>query len=338
MTAAAVHIRDLRKHYGAKRAVDGLDLTVERGEIFAVLGPNGAGKTTTVEILEGHRRRDAGEVLVLGEDPGRAGRAWRSRIGIVLQSSDDHAELTVRELVHHFASFYPAARDPEEVIAAVGLTEKARTRSRQLSGGQRRRLDVALGIVGRPELLFLDEPTTGFDPEARRAFWDLIGGLREDGTTILLTTHYLDEAEYLADRCAVVRDGRVVALDVPARLGDRAQRHAVVRWDEGGTTREEVTATPTAVVAALAGRLGPEVPGLEVRRPSLEDVYLALIGETDTAPVPVALPDGPGAGGAVAAAGAVAAVDRADPGGTADRPSAPSQPATAAAHTLETSR
>ena len=335
MTAAAVHVRDLRKHYGAQRAVDGLDLSVERGEIFAVLGPNGAGKTTTVEILEGHRRRDGGEVLVLGEDPGSAGRAWRSRIGIVLQSSDDHAELTVRELVHHFAASYPAARDPEEVIAAVGLTEKARTRTRQLSGGQRRRLDVGLGIVGRPELLFLDEPTTGFDPEARRAFWDLIGGLREDGTTILLTTHYLDEAEYLADRCAVVRDGRVVALDAPGRLGDRAQRHAVVRWDEGGTTREEVTATPTAVVAALAGRLGPEVPGLEVRRPSLEDVYLALIGETDAAPVPVALADGPGAVGAVARSGRVEP-GRAVAGPSA--PSAPSQPATAAAHTLETSR
>jgi ABC-2 type transport system ATP-binding protein len=282
VSGPAVHVRDLRKTYGAKRAVDGLDLTVERGEIFAVLGPNGAGKTTTVEILEGHRRRDGGEVRVLGEDPGSAGRGWRSRIGIVLQSADDHAELTVRELVHHFATYYPASRDPEEVIDAVGLTEKARTRTRQLSGGQRRRLDVALGIVGRPELLFLDEPTTGFDPEARRAFWDLIRGLREDGTTILLTTHYLDEAEYLADRCAVVRDGRVVALDAPARLGDRAQRHAVVRWEEAGAAREETTATPTALVAALAQRLGTEVPGLEVRRPSLEDVYLSLIGQAGT--------------------------------------------------------
>ncbi|WP_225752975.1 ABC transporter ATP-binding protein [Actinotalea sp. Marseille-Q4924] len=320
MSAAAVHVRDLSKHYGTKRAVDGLDLTVHAGEIFAVLGPNGAGKTTTVEILEGHRRRDGGEVLVLGEDPGTAGRAWRSRIGVVLQSSDDHAELTVRELVHHFARYYPSPRDPEEVIAAVGLTEKARTRTRQLSGGQRRRLDVALGIVGRPELLFLDEPTTGFDPEARLVFWDLIAGLRDEGTTILLTTHYLDEAEHLADRCAVVRDGRVVALDVPARLGDRAQRDAVVLWSEDGVRREERTAAPTAFVAALAGRLGAEVPDLEVRRPTLEEVYLALIGESGG--VPVALPP-----------------DAADDGAASGTAGAHRQPvANPSAPTLETAR
>lgn len=283
-TEIAVQVRDLHKHYGSKRAVDGLDLTVERGEVFAVLGPNGAGKTTTVEILEGYRERDRGEVRVLGVDPQRGDRDWRSRIGIVLQSSADQDELTVGELVRHFARFHRDPRDPAELIEAVGLTEKARTRVRGLSGGQRRRLDVALGIVGRPELLFLDEPTTGFDPEARRSFWDLVDGLRDAGTTILLTTHYLDEAERLADRCAVVRDGKVVALDAPSRLGGRAARDAVVRWTEDGVPHEEVTDRPTAVVGRLAARLG-EVPGLQVLRPTLEDVYLALIGEAGPLPL-----------------------------------------------------
>lgn len=279
-------MRDLHKHYGAKRAVDGLDLDVERGEIFAVLGPNGAGKTTTIEILEGFRSRDAGEVDVLGEDPQRAGRLWRSRIGIVLQSATDQAELTVAELVAHFAQYYPNGRDPDELIAAVGLTDKARTRTRQLSGGQRRRLDVALGIVGRPELVFLDEPTTGFDPEARRTFWDLIDGLRDGGTTILLTTHYMDEAERLADRCAVVRDGRVIALDAPAALGDRASRRAVVRWREGAEWRETETETPDSVVGHLVARFAPaEVPGLQVLRPTLEQVYLSLVADDAAAHV-----------------------------------------------------
>jgi ABC-2 type transport system ATP-binding protein len=246
----AVRVTGLQKRYGAKRAVDGLDLTVARGEIVAVLGPNGAGKTTTVEILEGYRRRDGGDVRVLGQDPQTAGRDWRARIGIVLQSSNDLAEATVSELVHHFARYYPDPRDPEEVIDAVGLREKVRTRTRQLSGGQRRRLDVALGIVGRPELLFLDEPTTGFDPEARHAFWDLIAGLRDGGTTIVLTTHYLEEAEHLADRVAVVRAGHVVAVDTPADLGGRSARRAVVQWTEGGEVRREQTDAPTAVVAA----------------------------------------------------------------------------------------
>ena len=292
--APAITVRDLHKRYGEKHAVDGLDLVVERGEIFAVLGPNGAGKTTTIEILEGFRHRDSGLVQVLGEDPGDAGRAWRNRIGVVLQTANDQAEATVAELVRHFALYYPDPRDPDELIAAVGLTEKAGTRTRQLSGGQRRRLDVALGIVGRPELLFLDEPTTGFDPEARRAFWDLIEGLRDGGTTILLTTHYMEEAERLADRCAVVKDGRVVALDAPARLGDRAARRAVVRWLEDGVPRERATETPTAVVADLAARFGDaEVPGLQVLRPSLEDVYLSLIGDgADHADGPAAA-DGP---------------------------------------------
>ena len=277
----AVVVEGLAKHYGDKKAVDGLDLTVHRGEVFAVLGPNGAGKTTTIEILEGYRERDAGSVRVLGVDPQTADRTWRSRVGIVLQNTNDQAELTVGELVRHVGGYYPDPRDPDEVIDAVGLREKVRTRTRQLSGGQRRRLDVALGIVGRPELLFLDEPTTGFDPEARRAFWDLIRGLRDDGTTILLTTHYLDEAENLADRCAVVRDGRVVALDAPADLGGRTARQAVVRWIEDGAARQVPTDVPTAVVSALAARFPTgEVPGLQVLRPTLEDVYLSLIGET----------------------------------------------------------
>ncbi|ASR55317.1 ABC transporter ATP-binding protein [Cellulomonas sp. CW35] len=287
-SAPAVEVSALRKAYGEKQAVDGLDLVVARGEIVAVLGPNGAGKTTTVEILEGFRERDGGDVRVLGEDPARAGRAWRSRLGVVLQSTDDLAEATVGELVRHFARFYPQARDADEVIDAVGLREKVRTRARQLSGGQRRRLDVALGIVGRPELVFLDEPTTGFDPQARRDFWDLVAGLREDGTTILLTTHYLEEAEHLADRVVVVNAGRVVAQGAPADLGGRTARQALVRWTTPDGPREERTDTPTALVRDLAGRYG-EVPGLQVLRPTLEDVYLSLIGDasatTPAAPV-----------------------------------------------------
>ena len=289
----AVEVHGLRKHYGDKQAVDGLDLSVHRGEIFAVLGPNGAGKTTTIEILEGFRSRDGGSVRVLGVDPADANRVWRSQIGIVLQTANDQADLTVGELVHHFARYYPHPRDPDEVIDAVGLTEKVRNRTRQLSGGQRRRLDVALGIIGRPELLFLDEPTTGFDPQARRSFWDLLAGLRDGGTTVLLTTHYLDEAEHLADRVAVVRDGRVLALDTPADLGGRTARHAIVRWTEqgndGGPVRhcEGRTETPKAFVRELSVRAGlgvdGEVPGLQVLRPSLEDVYLAMIGEPPAA-------------------------------------------------------
>ncbi|WP_425954812.1 ABC transporter ATP-binding protein [Xylanimonas sp. McL0601] len=282
----AVRVTGLQKRYGDKHAVDGLDLTVARGEVVAVLGPNGAGKTTTIEILEGYRHRDGGDVRVLGVDPRTAGRDWRARVGIVLQGTNDLAEATVSELVRHFARYYPDPRDPDEVIDAVGLREKARSRTRQLSGGQRRRLDVALGIVGRPELLFLDEPTTGFDPEARHAFWDLITGLRDGGTTILLTTHYLEEAEHLADRVAVVRSGRVVAVDTPADLGGRSARQAVVRWTESGVRCEERTDAPTAMVTALASRLTGatgEVPGLQVLRPTLEDVYLGLIADDDAA-------------------------------------------------------
>ncbi|WP_454041306.1 ABC transporter ATP-binding protein [Cellulosimicrobium sp. Marseille-Q8652] len=283
--APAVEVRGLRKRYGTRQAVAGIDLRVESGEIFALLGPNGAGKTTTVEILEGFRSRDAGDVRVLGVDPQTAGRAWRDRIGVVLQDSRDLSEFTVTETVRHFAGFYADPRDPEQVIDAVGLREKAGTRTRQLSGGQRRRLDVALGIVGRAELVFLDEPTTGFDPQARRAFWDLVRSLRDDGTTILLTTHYLDEAAQLADRVAVLRDGVVVALDAPDRLGGADARRPSVRWLDDGGPREERTDRPSAVVARLAARFPDgEVPGLEIVHPSLEDVYLELIGAGTTTP------------------------------------------------------
>ena len=275
---AAVMVRDLRKSYRDVAAVRGIDLEINRGEVFALLGPNGAGKTTTVEILEGFRRRDHGTVDVLGEDPARAGRAWRARIGIVLQLASTGPELTVLEIVRHFAAFYPASRRAEEAIALVGLTSKAGSRIGQLSGGQTRRLDVALGIVGRPELLFLDEPTTGFDPEARRQFWELIKTLRGDGTTIVLTTHYLDEAEALADRIAVIAAGRIVAEGEPGTLGGRASAAARVGWDPPtGARRTVETGTPTATIAELAGEFGGEIPGLTVTRPTLEDVYLDLI-------------------------------------------------------------
>jgi ABC-2 type transport system ATP-binding protein len=283
---AAVTVRGLVKRYGDLTAVGGIDVDIHTGEVFALLGPNGAGKTTTVEILEGYRRRDGGEVRVLGVDPERGGREWRSRMGIVLQSTTESAELTVEELVRHFARYYPRPRDPDEVIAAVGLEAKRGTRSSALSGGQRRRLDVALGIVGRPELLFLDEPTTGFDPEARRSFWELVRDLRGDGTSILLTTHYLDEAEELADRVGVIAAGRLVALDSPDRLGGRMAHRARVSWEDGAGTHQEVTEVPTRLVTELAARYGGEVPGLQVRRPSLEDVYLDLIGTANGEEVP----------------------------------------------------
>ncbi len=284
-TPPALEATGLHKRYGDKLAVDGLDLHVDTGEIVAVLGPNGAGKTTTVEILEGYRHRDSGRVSVLGEDPQHAGRAWRARVGMVLQDVAVGSESTVEELVAHHALFYPAPRDVDEVIAAVGLQDKRRTRARHLSGGQRRRLDVALGVVGRPELLFLDEPTTGFDPEARHAFWELVAGLRADGTTILLTTHYLDEAEHLADRVAVVTAGHVVAQGSPASLGGAATHRARVCWLEDGEPRELATDSPTGVVGDLVARFAAlgqaEIPGLQVLRPSLEDVYLELVGTAD---------------------------------------------------------
>jgi ABC-2 type transport system ATP-binding protein len=277
MTTTAISIRGLAKSYGDHRAVDGLDLDIHTGEVFALLGPNGAGKTTTVEILEGFRHRDAGEVSVLGADPHRAGRSWRDRIGIVLQTSGGLDLLTPREILQSTARCYRSPRDVDAVLASVGLTEKADDRVVGLSGGQRRRLDVGLGIVGDPELLFLDEPTTGFDPQARRDFWGLIKGLAGDGTTILLTTHYLDEAEQLADRVGVIAAGRLLALDTPANLGGRHREEATVSWEEGGERHSIRTATPTADVARLAARFTGEVPELTVTRPSLEDTYLSLI-------------------------------------------------------------
>jgi ABC-2 type transport system ATP-binding protein len=274
---AVVRVRGLVMTYGEQRAVDGIDLDIQPGEIFALLGPNGAGKTTTVEILEGYRRRTAGEVLVLGHDPAVADRAWRARVGIVLQSTGEAGELTVRELVHHFAGFYPRPRDPDEVIAAVGLSEKAGSRAGALSGGQRRRLDVGLGIVGDPELLFLDEPTTGFDPQARRSFWALLESLRTGGTTMILTTHYLDEAEQLADRVGVIANGRLLDVDTTDRLGGPELRTPLVRWRDDGAVHEQRTEDPTALVLSLAARFDGVVPELEVRRPRLEDVYLSMI-------------------------------------------------------------
>jgi ABC-2 type transport system ATP-binding protein len=276
---AAISIRGLVKRYGAATAVDGLDLDIRRGEIFALLGPNGAGKTTTVEVCEGFRDRDGGEVRVLGTDPAEGRRRWKAQLGIVLQSGAGDSQLTCRELLTAQASYYPDPRDPDEVLELVGLTEKARSRGRSLSGGQRRRLDVALGIVGRPTLLFLDEPTTGFDPEARRQFWSLIRALRDLGTTMLLTTHYLDEAEALADRVGVIARGRLVDVAVPSELGGRGRAPAVVSWTEDGVRRTRATATPTGLVRELAARFPGEVPDLAVARPTLEDVYLQMIGE-----------------------------------------------------------
>jgi ABC-2 type transport system ATP-binding protein len=280
--ASAVTVRGLRKQYQGKAAVDGIDLEIERGEVFALLGPNGAGKTTTVEILEGHRRRDGGDVSVLGIDPSAGDRAWRARLGIVPQSDWATGELTVREMVSQYSAFFPRPREVDEVIAAVGLTEQAGKRLRRLSGGQRRRVDVAIGIVGRPELLFLDEPTTGFDPQARRQFWKLIAGLSHDGTTILLTTHYLDEAEALATRVGVLAEGRIVALGPPAELG-RSADEATVSWQAPDGMKSVQTSKPTQCVIQLAKSTDGEVPGLQVTRPSLEDRYLELIAAAEQA-------------------------------------------------------
>ncbi|MEB4211291.1 ABC transporter ATP-binding protein [Mycobacterium sp. 94-17] len=275
----AVHVRGLSKAYGQLRAVRDLDLDVEDGEIFAILGPNGAGKSTTIEILEGHRKRDSGHVRVLGEDPGVAGRSWRAKIGIVLQEASDSGMLTVSETVQIFTKCYGKSRVPEETLELVGLVAVSGTRVKSLSGGQRRRLDVALGIIGMPELLFLDEPTTGFDPDARRRFWDLIRLLARDGTTILLTTHYLDEAAALADRVAVLAGGSVVAVDSPARLTEYVNSAATVRWVEGGRVHVEQTDHPTELIRRRSGD-GAELAQLTVSRPTLEDAYLQLIGHT----------------------------------------------------------
>jgi ABC-2 type transport system ATP-binding protein len=271
-----VSVRDLRKDYGSFRAVDGVSVDIGRGETFALLGPNGAGKSTTIEILEGYRDRTSGEVSVLGHDPQKKNLAWKARLGIVLQQTGESGAVTVREQLSHFAGLYPNPRDVDEVIAAVGLESKGKPLIRTLSGGQRRRLDVALGIIGRPELLFLDEPTTGFDPQARHQFWGLIRRLKGEGTTILLTTHYLDEAAQLSDRAGIIAEGRLVDIGPIDEIGGVDARVPVVRWRENGVTHEERTTEPGALVSHLSRAGEPE--GLEVIRPSLEDVYLGLVG------------------------------------------------------------
>ncbi len=282
--SSVISVRSLKKSYGSTQAVAGIDLDIAQGEIFALLGPNGAGKTTTVEILEGFRTRDSGEVSVLNTDPsvkGIAGRTWRNRIGIVLQSTSDAGDLSVKDTVAHFAKYYSNPRDVSEVVSAVGLEEKSSELIRTLSGGQRRRLDVALGIIGSPELLFLDEPTTGFDPEARRAFWALIKSLRDSGTTIVLTTHYLDEAEALADRVAVINRGAIVEVSTPALLGGRATSLATVSWLGQDGPKSERTDNPTALIKKLTETFQGEIPELTVKRASLEDIYIEMIGGAD---------------------------------------------------------
>jgi ABC-2 type transport system ATP-binding protein len=282
--SSVINVRGLEKSYEANKAVAGIDLTIQSGEIFALLGPNGAGKTTTVEILEGFRNRDRGEISVLGVDPevkGEAARIWRNRIGIVLQSTNDAGDLSVFETVSHFSKYYSNHRNVEEVIEAVGLSDKSGELIRTLSGGQRRRLDVALGIIGSPELLFLDEPTTGFDPKARRAFWALIKNLRESGSTILLTTHYLDEAEALADRVAVINHGKIIEVSTPALLGGRATSLATVSWKSADGPQSERTDNPTALIRKLTEIYKDEIPELTVKRASLEDIYLEMIGGAD---------------------------------------------------------
>ena len=274
----SVVVNELRKSYGEVEAVRGVSFQIEAGEIFGLLGPNGAGKTTIVEILEGYRSRDGGSVTVLGEDPAEAGGAWRERIGVVLQSSSLYETLTVAEHLALFAGYYEQPRQVGEVIELVGLGEKRDSHVRTLSGGQRRRLDLGLALIGDPELVFLDEPTTGFDPEARRRAWDTIGGLRGLGKTILLTTHYLDEAERLSDRVAVLRDGEIVASGPPAELA-AALPATEIRYRRNGQEVVLQTEEPTRVLHELAAEAlaaGHELEGLEVRRASLEDVYLAL--------------------------------------------------------------
>ena len=278
---AAIEVSGLRKSYGPREVLHGLDFAVAEGEVFALLGPNGAGKTTTVEILEGYRDRDGGSVQVLGHDPQASDRALRARVGIVLQSSAFYPLLTVREIVSLFAGYFPKALDADEVIRRVGLEEAADTRIRPLSGGQKRRLDLALALVGDPELVFLDEPTTGFDPEARRRAWDTIRELRELGKTILLTTHYLDEAQHLADRLAIVRDGRIAATGTPSELLS-ANGSVEIRFQRAGETVVVQTDAPTRVLHDLTAEAlaeGRELEGLEVRRQTLEEVYLELVRE-----------------------------------------------------------
>jgi ABC-2 type transport system ATP-binding protein len=278
-TTTAIEVDGLRKAYGAHEAVRGLSFSVDRGEVFGLLGPNGAGKTTTVEILEGYRARDAGRATVLGHDPGERPAQLREQVGIVLQSCGTYPHLTVRETVTHWASLYARPRDVGEVIGLAGLEEAADRRARTLSGGQQRRLDFALALIGDPELIFLDEPTTGFDPAARRAAWDTVRALRDLGKTVLLTTHYLDEAQALADRVAIVKEGSILAEGPPSALGASGARYRVSWRDADGTVRERATDDPTALLHELTGEAlarGERLEELSVTRPSLEDVYLEL--------------------------------------------------------------
>ncbi len=281
--APAIEVTDLRKSYGSLEAVRGVSFEVQPGEIFGLLGPNGAGKTTTVEILEGYRERSGGDVRVLGKDPQVRDRRLQERVGIVLQSSGFYPRVTVREAVSHFAKAYPAPRDPEETIALVGLEEKADARTKDLSGGQRRRLDLALALVGDPDLIFLDEPTTGFDPAARRTAWGVVRRLKELGKTMLLTTHYLDEAQELADRVAIVKDGRIVAEGPPADLRPGSSRYRVSYLSDGRRV-EHQTDDPTELLHRLTRdslARGERLDGLEVTRPTLEEVYLELTMEAE---------------------------------------------------------
>jgi ABC-2 type transport system ATP-binding protein len=273
---AVVQVRDLRKSYGSFLALDGVSFDIQRGETFALLGPNGAGKSTTIEILEGYRDRTSGDATVLGIDPHHGGVAWKARLGIVLQDTGEQGNVTVREQLTEFAGYYSNPRSVDEVIASVGLEGKATTLIRRLSGGQRRRVDVALGIIGRPELLFLDEPTTGFDPEARRNFWDLVRQLKSEGTTILLTTHYLDEAAQLSDRAGIIAGGKLIELGRIDEIGGADARIPIVRWTDAKGPQERRTNEPGAVVADLM-KSGSEPKNLEIVRPSLEDVYLELV-------------------------------------------------------------
>ena len=285
VASPAIEVTDLRKAYGPVEAVRGLSFEVARGEVFGLLGPNGAGKTTTVEILEGYRHRSAGEVRVLGHDPAVRDRDLQQRVGIVLQSCGFYPRVTVQEAVEHFAKAYDKPRDADETIALVGLGEKADARTKDLSGGQRRRLDLALALVGDPELVFLDEPTTGFDPAARRTAWGVVRALKELGKTVLLTTHYLDEAQELADRVAIVKEGRIVAEGPPDQLGPGSSRYRVSYVSDGSRV-EHQTDDPTELLHRLtrdAIARGERLEGLEVTRPTLEEVYLQLTAEADSA-------------------------------------------------------